>query len=453
MIIMKFGGTSVKNAGAILNVVSIIKKHLKRKPIIVLSAMAGVTNILVESLQAAVRQQKQKVRKCVEHILSLHMNTIEELFSPNDLKDELIQSTTTEIEKLKVLLSAVETIRFESENLMPAVLSVGEILSSQILNGTLKREGIETRYIDARKFMITTDPQNGSKPIPKAIRRAAVKQLGPWLKKNNLIITQGFIAATPDGVPTTLGRNGSDYSASLLGAALQVEEIQIWTDVNGILTADPTIIPTAQPLDMMTFDEASELAYFGARVLHPASIQPAMEQSIPVRVLNSNFPEERGTIIVPRITRPAKLHVKSIAYKENITLVTLQSSNLLFSPEILGEFFQHMTKYGKHVYAVNKSATTLSLTIEKQEDIDKIVKELNFNGDIHIESQKAIVSVVGQNLKHNPVIVWQIIKMLGEAGVKLDLISQMSSQISFMFIVDEKDIEKTVKLLHKQFIE
>jgi aspartate kinase len=453
MIIMKFGGTSVKNAQAILNVISIIKKHLRRKPIIVLSAMAGVTNILVEALQAAAKQQNQKVRKCIERIRSLHLHTITELFPDSDLKENLVQLVTTEIEKLKILLSAVETIRFESENLMPAVLSIGEILSSQILNTTLKREGIDTRYLDARKFIITTDPQNGSKPIPKAIRRAAVKQIVPWLKKDNLIITQGFIAATMAGVPTTLGRNGSDYSASLLGAALQVEEIQIWTDVNGILSADPTIIPSAKPLQMMTFDEASELAYFGARVLHPASIQPAMEQSIPVRVLNSHFPEERGTIIVPHITRPEKPHVKSIAYKENITLVTLQSSNLLFSPEILGEFFQHMTRHGKHVYAVNKSATTLSLTIEKQEDIDEIVQELKFNGDIHIESQKAIVSVVGQNLKHNPVIVWQIIKMLGEAGVKLDLISQMSSQISFMFIVEEKDIEKTVKLLHKEFIE
>ncbi len=453
MIIMKFGGTSVKNSQAILNVVSIIKKYRKRKPIIVLSAMAGVTNTLVDALQAAVRQQKLKVRKCIEHINSLHLNTIAELITTAKLKKNLTQFITTETEKLKILLSAVETIRFKSENLMPAILSIGEILSSQILNVTLNQAGIDTRYIDARKFIITTDPQNGSKPIPRAIRRAALKYITPLLKKDRIIITQGFIAATPEGVPTTLGRNGSDYSASLLGAALEVDEIQIWTDVNGILTADPTIIPTAKPLEMMTFDEASELAYFGARVLHPASIQPAMERAIPVRVLNSHYPEEKGTIIVPNITIREKPHVKSIAYKENITLVTLQSSNLLFSPEILGEFFQRMTQYGKHVYAVNKSATTLSFTIEKQKGIAKIVKELNFSGNIHIESGKAIVSIVGQNLKHNPVIVWQIIKMLGEARVKLDLISQMSSQISFMFIVAEKDIEKTVKLLHREFIE
>jgi aspartate kinase len=415
--------------------------------------MAGVTNTLVEALQAAVKQQKQKVNKCIDRINSLHLATVAELIHSPAVKENLVDFITGETEKLKVLLSAVETIHFESENLMPAILSVGEILSSQILYVTLNQQGVETRYLDARKFIITTDPQNGSKPIPKAIRRAALKHIGPLLKKDPIIITQGFIAATPDGVPTTLGRNGSDYSASLLGAALEVEEIQIWTDVNGILTADPTIIPSAKPLETMTFDEASELAYFGARVLHPASIQPAMEQAIPVRVLNSHYPEEKGTIIVANITTREKPHVKSIAYKENITLVTLQSSNLLFSPEILGEFFQRMGKYGKHVYAVNKSATTLSLTIEKQEDIARIVNELSVNGNVHIESGKAIVSIVGQNLKHNPVIVWQIIKMLGEAGVKLDLISQMSSQISFMFIVDEKDIEKTVKLLHREFIE
>jgi aspartate kinase len=453
MIIMKFGGTSVKNAQAILNVVSIIKKYQDRKPVIVLSAMAGVTNSLVESLQAAARQQKTKVRKCVERIGSLHLKTVQALFPASGIRDLLVHQVTAEIEKLKILLSAVETIKFESENLMPAILSVGEILSSQILNAALNHEGISTRYLDARKFIITTDPQNGSKPIPKAIRKATLKHIVPFLKKDQILITQGFIAATPDGVPTTLGRNGSDYSASLLGAALDAEEIQIWTDVNGILSADPTIIPYARPLDMMTFDEASELAYFGARVLHPASIQPAMEQGIPVRVLNSNFPGEKGTIIVSDITIAEKPRVKSIAYKENITLVTLQSSSLLFSPEILGEFFQRMGHYGKHVYAVNKSATKLSLTIEKQEDIDKIIKELSFAGQVQVEAAKAVVSIVGQNLKNNPVIIWQIIKMLGEAGIKLDLISQMSSQISFMFIVDEKEIEKTVKLLHKEFIE
>ena len=453
MIIMKFGGTSVKNAQAILNVVSIIKSYLDRKPVIVLSAMAGVTNILVESLQAAVKQQKQKVKKGIDQIASLHHKTVQELLPPSGLKDKMNLFINTELEKLKILLSAVETIRFESENLMAAVLSIGEIMSSQILNATLNDQGLGTKYMDARKFMITTDPQNGSQPIPEAIRKATLRYIVPMLKKNQLIITQGFISATQAGIPTTLGRNGSDYSASLLGAALEVAEIQIWTDVNGILTADPTIIPYAKPLEMMTFDEASELAYFGARVLHPASIQPAMEKGIPVRVLNSHFPEEKGTTIVSDVPVPGPAHVKSIAYKENITLITIQSSNLLFSPQILGEFFQRMSQYGKHVYAVNKSATKLSLTVEKQDDIDLILKDLNLSGEIHIESKKAIVTVVGQNLKNNPVIIWQIIKMLGEAGVKLDLISQMSSQISFMFIVDESDIERTVKLLHKEFIE
>jgi len=450
---MKFGGTSVKDAKSIRNVQSIIKRNLDKKPIIVLSAMAGITDLLEKALQAAINQDPKRLKQYIDQIQVKHADTIHALFENPEISVKILHSINSEIEKLQILLSALETIRTENDNLTHAILSTGEILSSQILNEFLKESGIIAKYVDARKIMITTEPKKGIKPLPGDIKIAAKKHLIPLLKNNQVITTQGYIAATLDGIPTTLGRNGSDYSASLLGAALRVTEIQIWTDVDGILTADPTIVPYAKPLQVMTFEEACELAYFGARVLHPASIQPALEKGIPVRVLNSHFPDEKGTVILTHASGDEEENVRSIAYKEHITLITIESSDLLFSPGILGEFFQRMTKYGKHVYAVNKSATKLSLTLEKQDNLDEILTELNFSGDVKIESQKVIVSVVGKNLKNNPLIVWQIIKLLHEAGVHLDIISQMSSQISFMFIIDEKDIEKTVTLLHKEFIE
>jgi aspartate kinase len=222
--------------------------------------------------------------------------------------------------------------------------------------------------------------------------------------------------------------------------------------VDGILTADPSIIPTAKLLEIMTFDEASELAYFGARVLYPAAIQPALKNGIPVRVLNSHFPKSEGTLIVDKLEKSDNRIVKSIAYKEGITLLTLTSSQLLLSTKLLAKFLGYLNDFGLPVYAISKSATKLSLTLETNKDISTIVENFNTFGETHVENNKAIVSIVGEKMRGNPDISWQVIKLLKEKNITVDLISQFSSQISFMFIIDEKDIETTVKLIHEKYI-
>ena len=285
--------------------------------------------------------------------------------------------------------------------------------------------------------MITTNRNNQIIPVVERIREEAKDRVLPLLKARKTIVSQGFIAATSEGVPTTLGRNGSDFSASLLGAAIEAEEIQIWTDVDGILTADPTIIPTAKLLDFMTFDEASELAYFGARVLYPAAIQPAVEKGIPVRVLNSNHPRSPGTLILKEAISKQTRLVKSIAYKENITLLTIKSSQLLISTKLLGEFFQHLAEHNMRVYAMSKSAIKLSLTLEHTIQLDHILEKFSLTGQVTVERHKAIVSVVGEKMKRNPEITGRILAILREADIYIDLISQFASQISFMFIINE----------------
>jgi len=268
-------------------------------------------------------------------------------------------------------------------------------------------------------------------------------------------VTQGFIAVTEQGAPATLGRDGSDYTASLLGAALASEEIQIWSDVDGILTADPSIVPGARPLKNMSFEEACELAYFGARVLHPAAIQPALENGIPVRVLNSTRPLEEGTLILAKNVQPDGGNgslIKSIAYKENITLLTIESSRLLLSPRAMEQIFMSLYRLGKKVYAVSKSATKVSITIENGNDQQELVEELSKQGRVHIEANKVIVTVVGEELQPSHELSWRIIRMLSEAGIRLELISQFADQISLTFIINEADIEKTVRLLHERLI-
>jgi len=233
-----------------------------------------------------------------------------------------------------------------------------------------------------------------------------------------------------------------------LGAALQVDEIQIWTDVDGILTADPTIIPSAKLLDTMTFNEASELAYFGARVIYPAAIQPALEKDIPVRVLNSTNPKSKGTLILNKVPEKEKRLIKSIAYKEDITLITIRSSQLLLNTKLMGLIFQRLAELNMRVYAVSKSAIKLTLTVESNGDFSDLFKGIPHIDTVNVEKNKTIVSVVGENMKGNQDIGWQIVRLVNQAGIQMDLISQFASQVSFMFIINEADINKTVQLLH-----
>ena len=453
MIIMKFGGTSVRDAAAMQNVQQIILGRLAEKPVVVVSAMAGVTDLLEDALNSAIDQNTDQVNQIFTKIEQLHIRTAKQLFSDPVLFQKIQAEIHTELKKLRTLLNATQAIKVHSEDLVHAILSAGELLSSLLLYHSMQNSGIKTGLFDARQIMITKKELGEVLPDLQMIEKKTAQILQPLLEKNDIIITQGFIAESDEGAPSTLGRNGSDHSASLIGAALHASEIQIWTDVDGILTADPTIIPHARLLKSMTFEEACELAYFGARVLHPASIQPALEKGIPVRVLNSHTPDEPGTLVLTGKQGQEDKEIKSIVYKEGITLLTIESSHLLLSPKIMGIFFRHLADHGKRVYLVSKSATKLTLTVESRKDLSHLLNKIDHIGHVHIETNKAIVSIVGEGIKKNRQVSWKIIKMLDEAGIELELISQVASQISFMFIIDEKNITKTVKLLHANFIE
>ena len=454
MIIIKFGGTSVKDVEAIKNVSNIIKNRLDRQPVVVSSALAGITDLLLESLDAASSHYEERLISTCELIEKRHSDIIDALISDSDIHKSLQNLLEEEIAKLNVLLKAAKTIRLKSGALAHAVMSIGEILSTKIITGYLNSIGISTYWMDAREVIILEEKRGDYIPDINAIQQKTENLFEPLFEKYQCVLFPGFIGATKDGEPATLGRNGSDYTASILGAAINAKEIQIWSDVDGILSADPTIIPYAKPLKSMTFDEACELAYFGARVLHPAAIQPALEKGIQVSVLNSNRPDEPGTLIVASNGNDKSGRtVKSIAYKEGITLLTVESSQLLLSPKIIEEIFLVLSHHGKRVYAVSKTATKLSITIESMHDLPQILNEISELGEVTAEGGKVIVSVVGEQMKGHPSLPWQILKLLDEQSIKFDLVTQFASQISLVFIIDENDIEKTVKLLHKSFIE
>ncbi|MEJ2054738.1 MAG: aspartate kinase [Calditrichaceae bacterium] len=454
MIIIKFGGTSVKDASAIQNACNIIKDRLDKQPVVVSSALAGITDLLLEALEAASENNEDKVLQASLIIKQRHIEIIDKLIRDESISKSLKDMVEEETGKLHVLLKAARTIRLKSGAFAHAVMSIGEILSTKIITGYLNDSGITACWIDAREVIVLEEKKDEFIPDIKAIKQKTTDLFEPLFSEHRCAVFPGFIGATKEGEPATLGRNGSDYSASILGAAINAEEIQIWSDVDGILSADPTIIPYAKPLKTMTFDEACELAYFGARVLHPASIQPALEKGIPVGVLNSNRPMEPGTMIV---ASDGNQHtgriVKSIAYKESITLLTVESTQLLLSPKIIEEIFLILSRHGKRVYAVSKTATKLSITIENKYDLSMIVNEISELGEVTAEQGKVIVSVVGEKMKGHPSLPWQILKLLDENKIKFDLVTQFASQISLVFIIDENEIKRTVKLLHKSFIE
>jgi aspartate kinase len=273
----------------------------------------------------------------------------------------------------------------------------------------------------------------------------------PRLSAGQIVITQGFIGSTSAGVPTTIGRGGSDYSAAIFGAAIDAEEIQIWTDVNGVMTSDPSIIKNARVIEEMTFREAAELAYFGAKVLHPATILPAVQKNIPVRVLNSKQPEVPGTVIVRESARAETGVVKSIAYKEGITLVTITSTRMLMMHGFLARVFAVFASFGKSVDLIATSEVSLSLTVDSPDNLEAIFGQLREIGDVEVQEEKAVFCVVGEGLRHTRGIITRVFATLDVHAIPVSAISLGASEINVTFVVDGKDIRRCAEALHEAF--
>src|SRR5262245_26600133 len=323
-------------------------------------------------------------------------------------------------------------------------MSFGEQWSALILYHFLLQRDVPVELIDSRSVMITDKEFNRATPLFDEIHA----RCNEFFADKQIVITQGFIGTTRDGIVTTLGRGGSDYSASIFGAALDAEEIQIWTDVNGILTADPSILPEAQPIPELSFDEASELAYFGAKVLHPSTILPAVRKNIPVRVLNSKSPDQDGTLIQHNSNGNGDCIVKSIAYKEGITVITIKSTEMLMSHTFLARLFEIFSRYKKSIDVIATAKVSVSLTIDDSSNLEKICAELKEFAEVQVEYGKAVFCVVGENMKSYRGIAAKVFGALDENGINVELISNGASHINLTFVIDEGEIKSAVEALH-----
>jgi aspartate kinase len=450
MIVMKFGGTSVEDARAIRNVSQIVQRHIHQRPVVVASACAGVTNALLALARASLNGGASGALDQVEQLRARHQGIAHELFSGDVLftVQSLIDAMLDELRDLAKSISILGELTNRS---LDTFASFGEKLSTYLLYHQLRQDAVESVLINVQEIMITNNEFTRAVPLFEEIDRRVRTILLPKVEAGMVVVTQGFLGATTAGVPTTIGRGGSDYSAAILGAALEAEEIQIWTDVDGIMTCDPSTIPEARLIKELSFREAAELAYFGAKVLHPATILPAVQKNIPVKVLNSKRPETEGSVVVREARGTDAGIVKSIAFKEHITLISITSTRMLMMHGFLARVFEVFAKYQKSVDVIATSEVSISLTVDSDANLEAMFEELRQIADVDVTRNKAIFCVVGEHLKGTKGVIPRIFSTLDRQGIALSMISLGASEINVTFVVDEDDILKTARALHEEF--
>ncbi|HZY09534.1 MAG TPA: lysine-sensitive aspartokinase 3 [Bacteroidota bacterium] len=449
MIVMKFGGTSVEDVPAIRRVIEIVQSHRSRKPLVVVSACAGVTNDLIRVAQTVKNRDENTSLSILDQILEQHTKIVDGLMRGNRQR-RIKECIETMFQELRNLIRGVYLLGELTSRSLDTFMSYGERLSSLIVQHALEEIELPSVLIDARQVMITGSTFGAAQPLMDKITERAKNIFKPMIEAGKVIVTQGFIGATDEGTTTTIGRGGSDYSASIFGSAVDAEEIQIWTDVDGMMTADPRIVPHAKRIDVLSFDEASELAYFGAKVLHPNTILPAVRRNIPVRVLHARRPELEGTLILkspPATGNP----VKSIASKKGIVLINVTSSRMLLAHGFLAKLFSIFAEHQKSVDVVSTSEVSVSLTVDSEVGLAEVQKELEQIGEVHIEPHKAIVCVVGERMKQTPGIAARVFNALAQANVNIEMISEGASEINITMVVDDKDVNTSVRVLHDEF--
>jgi aspartate kinase len=447
MIVMKFGGTSVEDAAAIRNLTEIVKKELPRKPVVIVSACAGITNQLLLTSALASQGQKEEALNQVAAIESRHKSIVKELFDDH-LAKFLNNRLGVLADEIAGLVGGVAVLGELTNRTQDVFAAYGERMSSFIIHHYFESQGLKSFWVDARTFMITDDNFTKAAPNFDLTERKLREIVQPKVENGYIVISQGFVGATTGGVTTTIGRGGSDYSAAIVGALLDAEDIQIWTDVDGILSTDPRLIAEAKKIKVMSFNEASEIAYFGAKVLHPETILPVVKKNIPVRVLNSKNPSAPGTLIVAKPKSGKRCIVKSIAYKEGITLINIVSLRLVTATAFLENVFNVFHKYHTVVHTVTVSEVSVMVTIDNTFNLTNILKVLKQFSTVIVSEKKAIVSIVGDNLRSTPGLAVKVLAPITD--VNINMISQGSSEINLNFVIDEDQVKDVVLQLHKE---
>ena len=448
MIVMKFGGTSVESAAALERLAFIVREHLARKPVVVVSAMGKTTNRLLAIAADAVAGRRDRALEELQALRDYHLQEASQVVSVAE-EAELEVTVAEHFRELEELVKGLAVLGELTPRSADAVASYGERLSSLIVTLALRRFDIESRHLDSRRVIVTDRRHTQATPLYSETY-AKLRATVPPLTEGGVAVMGGFIGATEDGVTTTLGRGGSDFTAAIVGAGLGAEEIQIWTDVDGVLTADPNTVPGARRLKTISFAEAAELAYFGAKVLHPATVLPAIEKNIPVLILNSRRPQAPGTRITAQPV-PCANPFKSIACKHNITVVTIHSTRMLMAYGFLRRIFEVFDRYETPVDMLATSEVSVSLTIDNTAHLEEICRELAQFSEVSVEQDQAIVCLVGDNVRSKAGLAARVFGAVAHVNVRL--ISLGGSQLNLGLVVARQDLEDAVRSLHAEFFQ
>src|SRR4051812_34140438 len=446
-VVMKFGGSSVVDATAIRRVIRIVAAEHERggRPVVVVSALGGVTDRLLALAEAARQGHQVVVDAGTGELLQRHIREALELGADRD--GSLVAAFESQFAHLHSLYQAIEDCRSAEPRALDAIAASGELLSSRLVAAAMTAAGLPAAWVDARDVVLTDDRHTSAAPRIDDITRAARATLDPLLADDHIAVLGGFIGRAPDGSTTTLGRGGSDYSAALIGAGIEAAEIQIGTDVDGMLTADPRIVDDAEVVPHLSFAEAAELAYFGAKVLHPATIFPAISRNIPVRILNSHRPDGEGTLIVadpPHSQRP----FAALASKRNITVIDITSTRMLMSHGFLRRVFEVFETHETAVDVVTTSEVSVSVTIDDNRNAPAIVASLLEIAEVSVEEQMAILAVVGDRLQIDSSLAARVLG--GLQGFPLRMVSQAASRRNVTIVLPQSYLWSAMTHLHKQ---
>ena len=446
-VVMKFGGTSLADAAAIRRVIRIVKHRLRREPIVVASALADVTDQLLAAGRAAAQGLVASAQQSLHFLRQRHEQVALDTAGP-DIYEALRLEVAAEFQQLQLLIASIVSASELTPRLQDQLLSAGENLSSRIVQAAFAQAGVDAVWVDARACIMTDAAHTQATPLWEETNQRLQAALAPLLAQSKVPVLGGFIGATRDGIPTTLGRGGSDFTASIVGAALHASRIEIWTDVDGIFTTDPKLCPEARRVPTMSFEEAADLAYFGAKVLHPATIAPAMRKNIPVAVLNSRNPEGKGTEIV---AHPGdECVMKAITAKKGVTVVDVEAVRWL-APELLREIFEVFERHQYSLDLLSASRGSLSLLVTSTQALPAIAEELKGLAHVRWENHKALVCLVGEKVRRQPEIASQVFRAL--ADVDLRMICQGGSERNISFLVNETLAEDLVRRLHRLFFQ
>jgi aspartate kinase len=463
MRVLKFGGTSVGSAdafGQVAKIVANARQH-DREVIVVTSAMSGVTDILITAARAAAAGDRRPYREARDELMAKHQMVAGQLVNDGVERAALGRLFESRLAAFERLCRSVEVLGELTARGLDVISGTGERLAAPLLAAVLRANGVAAEWVDASEIIVTTNQFGGADPIMDPTARHAKSRLSPLLQGGVVPVVTGFVGATEEGISTTLGRGGSDYSAAILGAALDADEVQIWTDVSGIMTADPRIVPHARTIAEISYIEAAELAFYGAKVLHPKTILPSVERGIALRVLNTFDPGHPGTLIV-REPKPSKDVAKAISVIKGLTMVTVEGRGMLGVPGIAARTFSAVARANANVLMISQSSSEQSISfVIRESERDAVVAQLQGEMARELASQHidqvrpldgiVIVAIVGAAMKGTPGIAARIFGALGEAEINVIAIAQGSSECNISLVIARGDADEAVRKIHDAF--